>query len=415
MRKRNKITLLIILIFILIIPTIIFIALIKPRSEDITLLNSINIDSGYYSFDAAFGITQDEEGFIYATGFVTIPGGPVIPGNGTDIWLAKFDSNLNMLVNKTINGNAWGNDWGYVPVCDNDGYLYVVGYLNEIDESNNIFLGKFYCANLSMIEYITINGPSNDTDEGYGLLYNHFDGNLYITGTITNSSRGYDIYIGKFDTDLHLLKSITLNGPSSSTDKGRFFTLDESGNLYVSGSKSQVGTNYDMWVGKFNSELMLIDEIIIAGPTTGEDKGYGICYDGAGVIYLTGTLTGIGSGYDIFLAKYDTDLNQIKNITLNDPIDGEDVAYSFFLAANKIYLTGVYTESLGGSNVFIACYNTNLELQFLNTIDGSAHGYDTGSGIIRGLGADFYISGYLNETSEDNNIWIAHYQIEYSY
>lgn len=411
MRKRNKVILLLILIIILVIPTISFIALIRPYSQDITLLNSISIDSGYNNFDAAFGITQDEEGYIYATGFITIPGGPLIPENGTDIWLAKFDSNLNMLVNKTINGNASANDWGYVPVCDGNGYLYVVGYINETGEGNNIFLGKFYCANLSMIDYITINGPSNDTDEGYGLFYNHLDGMLYVTGTITNSSQGYDIYIGKFDTNLNLLKSVTLNGPSSSTDKGRFFALDDSGNLYVSGSKSQIGTNYDMWVGKFNSELILLDEIIIAGPTTGEDKGYGIYYDGSGVIYLTGTLTGIGSGYDIFLAKYDTNLNQIKNITLNDPIDGEDIAYSFFLYNNKIYLTGVYSEFLGGSNALIACYNINLELQFLNTIDGSAHGYDSGSGIIKGLGEDFYISGYLNETSEDSNIWIAHYQI----
>ena len=395
MRKRNKVILLIIISLILIIPTVIFVALIRPHSEDITLLNSINIDSGYYNYDAVFGITQDEEGFIYATGFITIPGGPVIPGNGTDIWLAKFDSNLNMLVNKTINGNAYENDWGYVPVCDGNGYLYVVGYLNELGEGNNIFLGKFYCSNLSMIDYITINGPSNGTDEGYGIIYNHLDGNLYVTGTITNSSQGYDIYIGKFDTDLHLLKSVTLDGPSSGTDKGRFFALDNSGNLYVSGSKSQFGTNYDMWLGKFNTELILQNEIIIAGPTSGEDKGYGVCYDGGGVIYLTGVLTGIGTGYDIFLAKYDTDLIQIKNITLNDPINGEDVAYSFFLYNNKIYQTGVYTEALGGANALIACYNTNLELQFLHTIDGSAHSYDIGGGIIKGLGENFYVPSHV--------------------
>ena len=89
MRKRNKVILLLILIIILVIPTILFIALIRPYSQDITLLNSISIDSGYNNFDAAFGITQDEEGYIYATGFITIPGGPLIPGNGTDIWLAS--------------------------------------------------------------------------------------------------------------------------------------------------------------------------------------------------------------------------------------------------------------------------------------------------------------------------------------
>jgi hypothetical protein len=316
-----------------------------------------------------------------------------------------------MLVNKTINGNAYKDDWGYVPVCDGNGYLYLVGYINEMDEGNNIFLGKFYCSNLSMIDYITINGPSNATDEGYGLMYNHLDGNLYVAGTITNESHGYDIYIGKFDTDLHQLKNITLNGPSSNTDKGRFFALDDSGNIYVSGSKSQNYTNYDMWLGKFNTDLILQKEIIIAGPTSGEDKGYGVCYDGVGTIYLTGVLTGIGTGYDIFLAKYDTDLNQIKNITLNGPVNGEDVAFSLFLHNNKIYQTGTYTEALGGSNILIACYNTDLDIQFLHTIDGSAHSNDMGGGIIKGLGEYFYVSGYLNETSENGNIWIAQFAL----
>jgi hypothetical protein len=411
MRKRTKVLFLIFLGLILIIPSTIFIFLIPLELKaNITLINSINIDGGFNNYDAVFGITQDEDGYIYATGFITIPGGPVIPENGSDIWLAKFDSNLNMLVNKTINGNAYQDDWGYVPVCDGNGYLYVVGYLNELGEGNNIFLGKFYCSNLSMIDYITINGPSNGTDEGYGLLYNQLDGNLYVTGTITNSTQGYDIYIGKFDTDLNLIKSVTLDGPSSRTDKGRFFTLDNSGNLYISGSKSQVGTNYDMWLGKFNTDLILQNEIIIAGPTAGEDKGYGICYS-KGIIYITGVLTGIGTGYDIFLAKYDTDLNQIKNITLNGPVDGEDVAYSFFLYKNKIYQTGGYSEALGGSNALIACYNTNLELQFLTTFDGSAHSYDMGGGIIKGLEDNFYVSGFLNESSEDCNIWIAQFAL----
>lgn len=53
--------------------------------------------------------------------------------------------------------------------------------------------------------------------------------------------------------------------------------------------------------------------------TPSEDKGYGSVIDSDNIIYLTGTLNHSSQGFNIFLAKFDTNLNQLKNMTLNDP------------------------------------------------------------------------------------------------
>ncbi|MFX0041510.1 MAG: hypothetical protein ACFE8L_01245, partial [Candidatus Hodarchaeota archaeon] len=380
-----------------------FMAQIPPMILGISY--SLNIDGGVDGDDGALGMVMDEEGCLYATGYITVN------GQGKDIWLAKFDPTLIMLKNTTINGLANDDDIGYVLVLDEIGFLYLIGYISQIGEDHNIFLAKFNRTDLLMVKNITINGPINGTDEGYGMVYNNNDNNLYIAGTVQEPDEGYNIYLGKYDTDLNIIQNTTLNGPINGTDKGRFLTFDDMGNLYVSGSKSQAGTGYDLWLGKFNTNLTLLDEIIIASPTTGEDKGYGLVYDGLSTIYITGTLSHDTQGYNIFLAKYNTSLNQLHNITLNGPANGEDIAYSISFFKSQLVQTGVYTETYGGANIWVAVFNKDLKLILHDTVDSASHGYDTGYGVISTYG--IYVSGFIDHPSEGTNIWIAQYSIAY--
>lgn len=48
-----------------------------------------------------------------------------------------------------------------------------------------------------------------------------------------------------------------------------------------------------------------------------------------------------------------------------------------------------------------------------DTVDGPAHGYDTGYGIVSTYGHDIFVSGLLNTTSESINIWIAQYSMAF--
>lgn len=370
----------------------------------IDMRRSKNIDGGANGDDGALGMVMDKEGFLYATGYITVP------GQGKDIWLAQFYDNLTMVRNVTINDNANGDDMGYVLVLDNVGFLYLIGYVSQIGEEHNIFLAKFNRTNLSMVKNVTINGPTSGIDEGYGMIFNKNDTNLYIAGTVQEPFEGYNIYIGKYDTDLNHIKNVTLNGPVNGTDKGRFLALDEMGNLYVSGSISQAGTGYDIWLGKFDSNLTLSNEIRIASPTTGEDKGYGLVYDeyGGGTIYITGTLNHNTQGYNIFLAIYNTSLYQLKNTTLNGPANGEDIGYSIAFDVRYLVQTGVYSENDGGANIWVALYDQNLQLRRHETVDGGSHDYDTGYGIVGSFGT-YYLSGFVNEPLESTNIWIAQY------
>jgi len=369
------------------------------------LLHSVTIDSGEKGNDEARGISIGSDGFIYATGYVTRA------GHGRDIWLAKYNENLVYINSVVVDGAANGDDEGYIIAFDGDGYLYLVGYMTEAGENHNIWLGKFNL-DLDLQDDITLSGSENDADDGYGILFDEVTGNLYVAGTLREIGEGANIFIGIFDTDLVLQDSIILNGIINDTDKARFMTFDDSRHLFVSGSVTQAVTDYDIWIGKFQEDLTLIDEVIVAGPTTDEDKGYGIVFDGTDTVFVTGTMIEPGESYNIWLAAYDTDLNLLDSLTINGPVDGEDVAYLMTMDdRGRLFHTGVYSEVDGGSNVWVAQFNTELDLEAWITLDGPAGGYDTGVGLVNGPDDDLYVSAVVSDPLEGFNIWIGHFDV----
>ena len=369
------------------------------------LLHSETIDGGNNGNDEARGIVVGPDGNIYVTGYVTRS------GNGRDLWIAKYDPYLDYIDSIIISGTANGDDEGYTMAFDSLGFLYLVGYMTEVGENHNIWLGKFDL-DLNLQDHWILNGTENDADDGYGILFDEVTGNIYIAGTLRESGEGANIFLAIFDQELDLVDSITMDGPISDTDKARFMVFDDSRHLFVSGSMTQAVTDYDIWIGKFEEDLTFVDEVVLAGPTTEEDKGYGIVFDGSDTLFVTGTMIEPGESYNIWMAAYDTDLNPLDSYTINGPVDGEDVAYMMTMdGGGRLFHAGVYSEVDGGANVWVARFNTELELEAWTTMDGPAGGYDTGVCVANGPDNDLYVSAVVSDPVEGFNIWIGHFDV----
>ena len=94
-------------------------------------LKAITIDGGYNLGDEARGVSVDSSGNIFLAGYITVP------GQGRDIFLARYNEDLVEQDSVTVNGPAFGDDEGYVMAFDGAGYLYLVGYMTEADEGHN--------------------------------------------------------------------------------------------------------------------------------------------------------------------------------------------------------------------------------------------------------------------------------------
>ncbi|UCH08295.1 MAG: hypothetical protein JSV55_04750 [Deltaproteobacteria bacterium] len=262
----------------------------------------------------------------------------------------------------------------------------------------------------TIVSSISVDGGANEADEARGIALDE-DGNLYATGYVTmNGNR--NIWLAKYDANLILQESIVVDGPANGEDVGYVIALDGRGYVYVVGYMTETGEGHNIWLAKYDTDLILQKQITVNGSANDTDEGYGILFDGSGTLYVTGTLTEPGEGYNIWIAKYDMDLNPLESVTLNGPVDGEDTAYTIALdATGNLYQTGVYTEATGGSNIWVARYSTDLSLQSYTTVNGSADGYDTGLGIIRGIGQDLYVSASIDEVAGGVNIWLARYKV----
>lgn len=53
-------------------------------------------------------------------------------GNGRNIWIAKYDLNIEYIDNIFINGPASWDDEGYTMAFDESGFPYVVGSMTEV-------------------------------------------------------------------------------------------------------------------------------------------------------------------------------------------------------------------------------------------------------------------------------------------
>lgn len=307
--------------------------------------------------DRLAGITLDQNANVIVTGYfqglADFDPGPGIEqltwaGSG-DIFLAKYDNDGNYIWANSIGGPEF--DWGKDVATDNNGNIYLTGQFQNT---------------------INLNGGSSSTLTANG---------------------GSDVLIAKYDGNGNYVWSHGFGSASTTSDdydeSGSSIATDGMNNVYVAGYASggdadpgpgtaQLGggAESDPFFAKYNSS----GDLQWAHNISDQDEGKcrGIDVDHSGNVYVTGFIDGsfdfdfgpgtnILVGWDIFIAKYDTDGNHIW------AFDAGDSAYDsgFGIAVDdtsNVYTTGVFygiidmdpdtglaeIEHVGGRDVFVS-------------------------------------------------------------
>jgi uncharacterized delta-60 repeat protein len=273
--------------------------------------------SGY---DRAVALALDDSGNVYVTGYcetaftffdyATIKYAP----NGDTLWVRRYNGPGNL--DDGANGLA----------VDNDGNVYVTGYSNGGGSYYDYATIK-YAPNGDTVWVRRYNGPGNSDDSASALAVDN-NGNVYVTGESYGSGSYYDYATIKYKSNGDTAWVRRYNGPADSTDGGYALAVDTNGNVYVTGYSTGSGTPQDYatikykpngdtaWVRRYN------------GPVNGTDVANALAVDDSGNVYVTGYSTGIGSYYDYATIKYDQascvakpgDANASGTHTLGDAI-----------------------------------------------------------------------------------------------
>lgn len=296
----------------------------------------------------ASSIARDNIGNTYIAGYYsgTTTFGCCTPltsvGNNT-IYVAKYnDCNDLLWVQEAVNSaSSWGEAMGVA--VDNSGNVYITG-----DFQGTVDFG----------------GGNSLTATSY----------YYTTGLVTFVR---DIFIAKYDAGGNILQAVVAGGQTDDFSRG--ITVDNSGNLYITGTSGsdtnpadfggQSFTGYEwgeFFLAKYSSSNLSTGIWVKDAGGATDSHGSAITLDNSGNIYVTGVFSGTASyggglsltsfGFkDMFLAKYNSSgtAQWAKKGGGTSDDYGEDV---YADANGNIYVTGKFassTASINGQSISI--------------------------------------------------------------
>ena len=274
----------------------------------------------------ARGVSADTSGYIYVTGYAKgnlYPGQPdeVVHGSSEDPFLIKFDLSGNRIWPR-IWGDEGRHDYGYGVTVDNTGgHIYVVGkaYGSWDGEANagdlDAFITKY---NGSGDRQWTsfIGGTGSDSASAVAI---DGSGNIFVTGIIDSGLNLSDAFLMKFDSFGNRLWPTPVIMTTSRCDSGNSVAVDNSGNVYVTGSTAgdldpgDTLTGGDAFLAKFGPAAGNLLWTRVWGTRDAEDNAVGLAVDSVGDIHVAGDTMGNLDGYtnagdyDLYLIQFNSD------------------------------------------------------------------------------------------------------------
>ncbi len=213
----------------------------------------------------------------------------------------------------------------------------------------------------------------------------------------------------------------TYNGTGSGAYYAKKNAVDKFGNLIVCGKSDNASIDY--MVLKYNSSGALLWSQIYDGTANSSDQLADMILDDSGNVYVTGSSNeGAANGYFNWLTiKYSPDGVMRWKKSLDWTMHKEDVPYSITLDKNgNVYVAG-YGWAPGGLQNFdmiLAKYNNEGIEQWVRAYDSNPPGHaDWGYSVVCDDSACSYISGYsyssnvitIKYDESGNQVWLREY------
>jgi len=276
--------------------------------------------------DYAGSLTVDDAGFIYVTGesngdFVTIK----YNTKGEEQWISLYGTDKNLELPHAIANDSSGN-------------VFVTGDIGN-DSTNSRDIATIKYNSNGILQWISFyNGPFKEYDYGLAIGIDNF-GNVYVTGGSTDSMNYSDYVTVKYNSQGVEQWSRRYGGSDNYYDQARSLVIDKSNNIYVTGYATHIGTGYDFTTIKYNSDGKQLWTAIYHNGLN--DQAEEITIDNKGNIYVTGRSDGNGTGFDYATVKYDS--NGIQQWVKRYDYSGEygDISLSINIDNDQnVYITG---------------------------------------------------------------------------
>ena len=256
---------------------------------DLSVLGLIDGGAGLVFKDVAV----DSNGNVFVCGYW-------YNGSDYDFYIVKFDKNLKVLKQITVDGGHGADRLMGIAVDSNDN-VFVCGYMNN-GVDNDFYIAKLG-NDLNFITQIRIESGDNDILTNIAIDSNN---NIFVCGYVNNGTDN-DFYIAKLDNDLNIVKQITLD--SGGDDYLYDIAIDSNGNVFACGSKG--------YVIKLDNDLNVQKQVYLGDYYT----AYDITIDSDNNVLVANRYYASSSDYSLRLTKLDNDLNSIRQQAIDKEPD----------------------------------------------------------------------------------------------
>ena len=244
-----------------------------------------------------------------------------VENNGSDIAVAKFDSSLNLIWERTFSGNATSSaDRPSDMKLDRSGNILISGNVLNVSSSADYFVAK-------------ISSEGNVLWQNqYGGIYSDLpssissdnSGNCYVTGSSRNGTGlgAEDILTLKISASGALEWTSLFNGSANGSDGGNSVAVDTNGNVYVGGYSDRGSVQVTYFILKLDQTGQMIWSDRYSVTAEPEDFIYSIVMDEESSVYVTGISLGDSTDYDVTTIKY-SDIIGIESNTTALPSSAE--------------------------------------------------------------------------------------------